>query len=111
MDWTDDYNAIMSKVLGTPRYPHDCEKCEYKGSTNRFDIYICPSSGDPRHDSLIARYGKEGREYSSFPRFVFAKVVADHVAGDVVDEKGIKVEAMLPHWMLAVLRIAFGGTE
>lgn len=51
-------------------HEHDCEECTLlaanitlRGET--FDFYVC-GSGDPRFDSLIARFGSKGEQYRSW---------------------------------------------
>ena len=114
MDWTANYKALMSQISRKPLHQHDCDRCEYKGSINGFDIYVCSNvegNLDPLLDSLIARYGKGG-EYSSMPRKVFADVVSEHIMGNVGDGKGALIEnPKLPHWVMAILLVAFSGKE
>jgi hypothetical protein len=55
-------------VEAAPRYIHDCQKCQYLGRFNQFDLYVCmPKKGG--RGSLIARFSNEGPEYSSVPIF------------------------------------------
>lgn len=52
----------------TPLYKHDSDCCEYLGTRDGFDVYICVHQvGGPTY---IARYGSEGREYVSGALFV-----------------------------------------
>ena len=108
MDWTDDHDALMSKILGKPQHRHDCENCAYKGSIGKFDVYVCPKAG---YDSLIARYGEDA-DYASMPRRAFADMVAEHIKGNVGDARGGLIEnPKLPHWAMVILRVLFTGTE
>ncbi len=45
-------------------YEHDCDKCNYIGSDNEFDVYYCANMLDSY--TLILRYGNEGFEYNSY---------------------------------------------
>ena len=101
----------MKKAVATckgPRYAHDCPKCVFKGSFGGFDVWVCPSPIDRGSDSLVARSSKDVADYASFPRFVFVKVVNDHLAGNIGDVDGRKIEAKLPAWMLAILVHEYG---
>ncbi len=50
-------------------YTHDCAQCvplgEHKNDIGKYDLYICPDKTHGFH-SVIARYGNNGSEYSSF---------------------------------------------
>ena len=52
--------------FGTPRYTHDCDKCEYLGGMEfegeYHDLYCCPQGERP---TVIARWGDDGPEYRS----------------------------------------------
>jgi hypothetical protein len=52
-----------------PIFEHDCELCTFLGAKEvtgeLYDFYICQSSG-----SHIARYGSQGSDYLSLPRFL-----------------------------------------
>lgn len=43
-----------------PRYTHDCNKCEFLGIHEEYDLYFCPDE-----PTIIARYGNKGNEYGS----------------------------------------------
>ncbi len=42
---------------------HDCECCNYVGSSKEHDIYYCDGLLEP---VMIMRYGSEGHEYKSY---------------------------------------------
>ena len=41
------------------RYEHDCDDCQYLGQYLEYDAYYCP-----REDTLIARWGIDGKYFS-----------------------------------------------
>lgn len=43
------------------RYIHDCDRCDFLGQFNEFDLYLCPSGVG----SVLARYSDAGPDYSS----------------------------------------------
>lgn len=52
-------------MIITPQFEHDCDGCEFLGTTGRWakrkaDFYFCP--GEP---TVIARYSSDGPDYSS----------------------------------------------
>lgn len=47
-----------------PRYTHDCARCRFLGSVDKYDLYVCPE-GTPGQLTGIARYGNDGPEYAS----------------------------------------------
>lgn len=51
------YELIKKEKLFT----HDCSTCEFLGTFNSHDLYVC--SGE----TVIARYGNKGHEYKSCP--------------------------------------------
>ena len=90
------------------RWKHDCESCEFKGAWEEYDVYACGSGTHTLGESLIARYGDDGPEYSSFPKSVFADAVKETVLGRVGDGQGHVIpDAKLPRWMEAVMRVLF----
>jgi hypothetical protein len=59
--------------VGKPKYPHDCDQCEFLGQYTetmrvavpvKYDLYVCPRE-DGSINTLVARYGFEGAEYIS----------------------------------------------
>jgi len=52
-----------------PAFKHDCKLCTFLGSKEvkgeLYDFYVCQDSG-----SHIARYGSQGSDYLSLPRFL-----------------------------------------
>lgn len=46
-----------------PRYEHDCDQCVFLGEYDKYDLYHC-SQGNTI-DTVIARYGNDGPDYSS----------------------------------------------
>jgi|GEM_PF-2231443 len=48
----------------TPKYEHDCEKCEYLGTFFDYDVYLCREDRH-RGGTIIARYDDEGPDYYS----------------------------------------------
>lgn len=48
-----------------PRYPHECDKCEFLGRYEEFDLYFCPSPIQRIGGAtVIARFGEDD-EYCS----------------------------------------------
>lgn len=62
----------------TPRYQHDCERCQFLGQHNEADLYFCERVGFG--PTVIARYGDEGLDYIS------GLVMAQHYA-DLAEAK------------------------
>jgi hypothetical protein len=51
---------------GVPRYVHDCEACQFLGSSSKgMDLYWCSQGGGPNISTVIARFGNEGPDYFS----------------------------------------------
>lgn len=59
--------------VGKPKYPHDCERCQFLGQYTEtmgvaapvlYDLYVCPKT-DGSINTLVARYGFEGLDYVS----------------------------------------------
>ncbi len=50
-------------ALETPLYQHDCAACTFLGTYRAHDLYFC--SKQPTGPTVLARYGHDGREYSS----------------------------------------------
>ncbi len=54
--------------MNKPTFIHDCKKCVFLGSVvfeeQLYDLYVC-SHKDKEIDTVVARYGDEGREYGS----------------------------------------------
>jgi len=54
--------------VNKPTFIHDCKKCVFLGSVvfeeQLYDLYVC-SHKDKEIDTVVARYGDEGREYGS----------------------------------------------
>lgn len=48
-----------------PRFRHDCRRCKFLGSADRFDLYWCQSVSGRMFDSVIGRYGSDGPEYAA----------------------------------------------
>jgi len=59
------------KVKTEPRYNHDCNRCEFLGTHEEYDLYFCPDE-----PTIIARYGNEDGEYGS--GLVFAVSCSQH---------------------------------
>lgn len=95
---------MMRKAV--PRYVHDCPKCGFRGTFGSFDIYVCRRH-DQKYDDLIARRSSEPSDYASFPRFVFAKVVSEHLNREVGGFPEDAEEHVLADWMLAILNTVF----
>jgi len=54
-----------------PHHQHDCSNCHYQGSTldtegGWLDWYIC---ANPRRRTILARFGSNGPEYTTFDRY------------------------------------------
>jgi hypothetical protein len=70
----------MFDIASKPRYIHDCDNCLFLGCYKEFDIYWCQGSSSFAGGSVIARYGSEGRKYSSSPvSMIFYADLADNV--------------------------------
>ncbi len=41
-----------------PRFKHDCSECEFLGTSDGHDLYVCLSDKTAKFASLIARYGE-----------------------------------------------------
>lgn len=52
----------------TAVFTHDCDACVFLGHAEGCDHYIC-------NDSLIARDGNDGPEYTSMPRRVVPMIL------------------------------------
>ena len=63
-------------MIGTPEYQHDCGKCcvflgrfeSRRSESDKLysrDLYVCCYVPKPPEPTVIARWGNEGREYSS----------------------------------------------
>lgn len=52
-----------------PLFTHDCDCCSFLGSFGNHDLYYC---GRGARETIIARYGNEGFDYTS--GIVFASV-------------------------------------
>lgn len=50
-------------IQNTPLYVHDCDACEYLGSTLGHDFYSCSNT-------LIARWSSDGHDYISGTAFI-----------------------------------------
>jgi hypothetical protein len=60
-----------------PQFIHDCDKCEFKGIMNGFDVYFCPKCDE---GTWIARYSSEISEYASYPTFILGRLSKDTLA-------------------------------
>lgn len=49
--------------MSKPQFQHDCDCCTFHGVLDGHDIYA-------HGESIIARFGDDGPEYTSGPRFV-----------------------------------------
>lgn len=55
-----------------PIFTHDCDDCEFLGTSQGKDMYICPEMG-----TKIVRYGDAGPNYvSSTNYFTFSELLA-----------------------------------
>ena len=88
------------RLLGVPKFRHDCTQCEFLGTFHGLDHYRC---GSELGDSLIARRSDEGSDYSSLCDFgnrVQSAVVAE-INGLEYREAGvIALWRMLPTLIL-----------
>ncbi len=78
------YHETVTAPNMEPRYRHDCDACVYLGRfTNDVgsrDLYWCKSRSHPNLDSVIRRYGNDGREYTSYhPPEAFAGTPEQHL--------------------------------
>lgn len=90
------------KTEATPRYQHDCPICVFKGSFEKWDVYVC--SKGLLGDSLIARFGDSGEQYASFPRKVFVDTVKNGLDGNILNDATQRFwPPAIPGWMLAIL--------
>ncbi len=48
-----------------PRYKHYCENCTYLGVSADYDLYFCTQGGMPGMETVVARYGDKGADYTS----------------------------------------------
>ena len=81
-----------------PKWTHDCEACEYIGSMHSdrglLDWYTC-------NDSVIARYGDDGPEYWSTPRFIINN--DDYLIGrDMYGNNGVGAMLVLARYMTSL---------
>lgn len=47
-----------------PRHTHDCDRCVFLGQHEEYDLYFCKQVAG-FGDTVIARFGSEGPDYSS----------------------------------------------
>lgn len=51
-----------------PRFKHDCEKCQFVGTFEGCDGYVCVSPNRTfGAGSVVVRYGDDGPDYASVP--------------------------------------------
>ena len=53
--WDEGWPAM------TPKFKHDCDRCNFRGRLDGMDAYVCA-------DSVLLRFGDEGSEYLSMPK-------------------------------------------
>jgi hypothetical protein len=57
-----------------PKFTHDCDKCQFLGTEQGCDLYICASRMiKGLGPSIIARFGNDGPQYASVPWGVIEK--------------------------------------
>ena len=59
----------------SPRYPHDCGACLFKGRYEHFDVYFCSRCDG---GTWLARYGAEPSHYASYPTFILPRITRDY---------------------------------
>lgn len=66
---------IALRLVGNPRFKHDCSSCVYLGSTvidsversgvEEFDLYVCPAKAPgAKAETVVARFGEDGNYHS-----------------------------------------------
>jgi len=50
----------------TPKFEHDCDACDFLGTYLGCDVYTCGGEQDGNMKDILARYGNDGPEYSSY---------------------------------------------
>lgn len=80
-----------------PQFQHDCNKCVFLGrheshkTQKPLDLYVCAREGVI--DTVIARYGNDGPEYSSGLIFATRGIIPELVeALNRAKKRGFKVE-------------------
>ena len=96
-----------------PKFQHDCDSCEFLGQFFGHDVYACKNPSR----SVIARYGSDGTEYTSFPACEWkAQLLNDSNLWHIGDERktfkqivfsGSEMEA----WQAVVAAMAVRGLE
>lgn len=93
--------------MTTPKYTHDCDKCQFLGIAHDHDLYVCGARVIPgMGPSVIARFGNEGPEYLSVPWKILEEApefpspaireAANAVAGVLTDTIRVRSEEFRP---------------
>lgn len=61
-----------------PLFIHDCDLCAYLGSDNKYDYYYHFQEPRSVFNTLVARYGSEGRDYTSSDRETALRLSEDN---------------------------------
>lgn len=94
--------------MKAPRYAHNCKTCVFLGRDGKYDVYVCCPDMEVGIQTYLARRSGEVADYASFPRKVFANLVANHITNNVSDSDGKTIkDCKFPDWMQAVLRVLF----
>ena len=51
-----------NRIVGTPKFRHNCDQCVFLGTYENRDMYFCSQSDMP---TVIARYGNADHQYVS----------------------------------------------
>ena len=54
----------MFSLRRKPRFNHSCDRCQYLGTFDGYDLYFCPGK-DKCFDTVLARYGNKDHKYLS----------------------------------------------
>ncbi len=61
-------SAQLVASVAKPRFKHDCAACTWLEHCCGYDLYWCtqPALGDGRWPTLVARYGDDGPDYTTW---------------------------------------------
>lgn len=77
------------KIKTGARFRHDCENdCIYVGPYENFDLYVHQNSHNEA-ETVIARYGSDGPDYSSLPKIVGLATIFQFMRSSNSDQKAL----------------------
>lgn len=60
-----------------PKYQHNCDLCKFLGRYKKYDLYVCVRNNIA--DTVIARHGSNGPDYSSGLIFAHRNLIPELV--------------------------------